>query len=169
MKVLVSYASKHGSTAEIAQRLGGWLGAALAASDPGSEVDVRAAEEVDDLAGYDAVVLGSAIYAGHWLEPATHLVETHGGILSSVPVWVFSSGPVGDPPEPHEEPAEVEGVLMSIGPRDHRLFPGALDRHRLGWGERAMVAALRAPEGDFRDWDAIEAWAGEIATAPKGT
>jgi menaquinone-dependent protoporphyrinogen oxidase len=165
MKVLVSYASKHGATAEIAQRLGGWLGAALVAGDPGAEVDVLSADEVGDLAGYDAVVLGSAVYAGHWLEPAVELVGKHGGFLSSVPVWVFSSGPVGTPPEPHDEPAEVAGVLASIEPRDHRLFAGALDRHRLGWPERALVAALRAPEGDFRDWDAIEAWAGEIATA----
>jgi menaquinone-dependent protoporphyrinogen oxidase len=167
MKVLVAYASKHGSTAEIAQRLGGWLGAALTSTDVTAEVDVLSAEDVRDreLDGYGAVVIGSGVYAGHWLEPATELVEKHGGFLSSVPVWVFSSGPVGDLPGPHEEPAEVQGVLVSIAPRDHRLFGGALEKHRLGWGERAMVAALRAPEGDFRDWDAIEAWAGEIAAA----
>ena len=61
----------------------------------------------------------------------------------------------------------MAGVLASIEPRGHRLFAGALDRHRLGWGERALVAALHAPEGDFRDWDAIEDWAGEIAAALK--
>jgi menaquinone-dependent protoporphyrinogen oxidase len=169
MKVLVAYGSKHGSTAEIAQRLGGWLGAALAAADPSAEVDVMPADEVGELEGYGAVVIGSAVYAGHWVESATELVEKHGGFLSSVPVWVFSSGPVGDPPEPHEEPAEVAGVLASIEPRDHRLFAGSLDKHRLGWGERALVAALRAPEGDFRDWDAVEAWAGEIAAALTGS
>jgi menaquinone-dependent protoporphyrinogen oxidase len=163
MKVLVAHASKHGATAEIAQRLGGWIGAALHAADPTAEVDVLPADEVTELESYGAVVIGSAVYAGHWLEPATELVEKHGGFLSTVPVWVFSSGPVGDPPEPHEEPAEVAGVLASLETRGHRLFAGALDKHHLGWGERALVAALRAPEGDFRDWDAIEAWAGEIA------
>jgi menaquinone-dependent protoporphyrinogen oxidase len=79
------------------------------------------------------------------------------------PVWLFSSGPIGDPPKPDEEPVEVSDIAKATHVRGHRLFAGRLDRHRLGFGEKAVVAALRVADGDFRDWDAIDAWGAQIA------
>jgi menaquinone-dependent protoporphyrinogen oxidase len=157
MTVLVCAASKHGATAEIAEAIGRVL------RDRGIAVDVRSAENVTMVDGYDAVVLGSAVYVGHWLEPARRLVDSAGLALARRPVWLFSSGPIGDPAKPTEDPVDVAAVVQATGARDHRIFAGRLDKHLLGFGERAMVAALRAPTGDFRDWPAIEAWAAGIA------
>jgi menaquinone-dependent protoporphyrinogen oxidase len=85
------------------------------------------------------------------------------------PVWLFSSGPIGDPPKPDEQPVDIGAVVVATHAREHRLFSGALSRDRLGFPERAMAAALRAPYGDFRDWDAIDAWSHDIANALAGT
>jgi hypothetical protein len=65
------------------------------------------------------IEIGSAVYAGHWLEPAKRLVERHRGSLSELPVWLFSSGPVGDPPKPEEPPVDVS-LVATIGPRCRR-------------------------------------------------
>jgi menaquinone-dependent protoporphyrinogen oxidase len=157
MTVLVTAASKHGATAEIAQVIARVLGG------HGLLVDVRPAENVVGVDAYSAVVLGSAVYAGHWLEPARTLVQTQARALAVRPVWLFSSGPIGDPPKPPEDPVDVAALLDASGAREHRVFAGRLDRHRLGFAERAVTLALRAPEGDFRDWPAIEAWAAGIA------
>ena len=159
MKVLVCAASKHGATTEIAAE----IGAALAAI--GVEAVVLAPDEVTSLEGYDAAVIGSAIYVGHWLEPARTLVERHQEALRTIAVWLFSSGPVGDPPKPVEEPVDAQPLVRLVGARGHRVFAGEVDRARLGFGERAIVAAVRAPDGDFRPWAEIEAWAREIAAA----
>jgi menaquinone-dependent protoporphyrinogen oxidase len=78
-------------------------------------------------------------------------------------VWLFSSGPIGDPPKPAEDPVDAAGLVHACGAREHRVFAGRLERHRLGWGERAITVALRAPEGDFRDFAGIRAWAAQIA------
>lgn len=155
---LVTAASRHGATYEIAEAIGRVL------EQRGLEVAVRPAEDVDGVAGYDAVVVGSAVYAGHWLEPARRLVEAHRDELRRVPTWLFSSGPIGDPPRPDDAHAVDVAVLVdAASARDHRIFAGRLDRHRLGFGERAVVFAFRAADGDFRDWDAVGAWAGRIA------
>jgi menaquinone-dependent protoporphyrinogen oxidase len=142
---------------EIADRIGGTLQAR------GIDTDVLPAEQVASVAKYDAVLLGSAVYAGHWLPAGRDLVERETSTLSSRPTWLFSSGPIGDPPKPEEEPVDVDALMKAIGPREHRVFAGKLDRGNLGFAERAITRALRAPEGDFRDWDAISAWAQQIA------
>jgi menaquinone-dependent protoporphyrinogen oxidase len=80
-------------------------------------------------------------------------------------VWLFSSGPVGDPPKPEEDPVDVAEVLAATRAREHRVFAGKLVRKQLAFPERAIVTALRVPDGDFRDWAAITGWAGAIATA----
>jgi menaquinone-dependent protoporphyrinogen oxidase len=82
-----------------------------------------------------------------------------------MPVWLFSSGPIGDPPKPVEDPVDAQPLVELVGARGHRVFAGDLDRSRLGFAERAIVAAVRAPDGDFRPWPEIEAWAREIAAA----
>ena len=159
VKVLVSAASRHGSTIEVAATIGAALGAA------GNEVYILAPDEITGLDGYDAAVIGSAVYVGRWIEPARELVERHKVALSRIPVWLFSSGPVGDPPRPHEDPADAAGLGELIGARGHRTFSGLVDKRRLGIAERAMVAAVHVSEGDYRSWDAIDAWASEIAAA----
>lgn len=157
MRVLVSAASKHGSTAGIAEAIGGVL------SSAGIETDIRPPEEVTSVASYDGVVLGSGVYAGHWLGAAKKLVEREGPALASMPVWLFSSGPIGDPPKPDEEPVDVAQVRETTRAIDHRVFPGKLDRRQLGLADKAIVAVVHAPEGDFRRWQAVTEWASGIA------
>jgi menaquinone-dependent protoporphyrinogen oxidase len=157
MKILVAVASKHGSTASIA----GAIGERLAMF--GHDVQVVPAEAVGDVAVYDAVVLGSGVYAGHWLASAKQLVEREVATLAARPVWLFSSGPIGEPAKPVGEPAEVPALVAKIGAIEHRVFAGKIDRHELGFGERAILAVVKAPEGDFRPWDAVDDWATEIA------
>jgi menaquinone-dependent protoporphyrinogen oxidase len=159
MRVLVVAASKYGATAEIAGTIGEVL------TTRGCDATIATPEQVASLAEYDAVVLGSAVYAGHWLKPARELVERLGGELSSRPVWLFSSGPIGDPPKPEEDPVDVAAIVETTGAHDHQVFAGKLDKHRLSFPERAITIALRVPDGDFRDWTAIRAWAAGIAQA----
>jgi menaquinone-dependent protoporphyrinogen oxidase len=160
MSVLVAAASKYGATQEIAEAIG------RALSDGGLEVDVRRVDDVADIAGYEAVVLGSAVYVGQWLESARRFVDDHAGELAGRPTWLFSSGPIGEPPRPAEETAvKIDAILAATGAREHRVFAGKLDKSRLSFGERAVVFAFRAAEGDFRDWDDITTWAAGIAEA----
>lgn len=155
--VLVSVASKHGATAEIAQRIADVL------RGRGLEVTVTPPEQVDDPGAFEAIVLGSAVYAGRWLKEAKDLAERLGSLDPRPAVWLFSSGPIGDPPKPEEDPVDVVEVTQLTSAREHRVLAGKLDKSVLGFAERAIVIALRAPEGDFRDWEGITAWAGEIA------
>jgi menaquinone-dependent protoporphyrinogen oxidase len=161
--VLVTAASKHGATQEIAEH----LARCLQDSPAGRRCALVAVsvpiERHPDPARYDAVVLASAVYAGRWLEPARQFAADHAAALRTRPVWLLSSGPIGEPPFPADEPHDAEPVRSLVGARAHRVVPGRLDKHRLGIGERAMVTAMRAPVGDFRDWVALRAWAEEIA------
>jgi len=159
MKILVTTASKHGATGEIGEIIAGIL------RDAGLEVETHAPQDVTALDGYGAVVLGSAVYSGHWLEPARTFAEAHATDLASLPVWLFSSGPIGDPPLPEGEAAEGVALASRLGAREHRTFSGSLDRSRLGLVERAVTGVLRAPDGDFRDLGEIGAWADAIADA----
>jgi len=159
MKVLVAVASKHGATTEIAEA----IGEALAGKS--LDVTVLAADQVGSVAAYDAVVLGSGIYAGRWLDPMKHLITRETDTLRSKPVWLFSSGPAGDPPQPEGDPADAPLLVEVTGARGHRTFAGRIEREHLGLAEKAIVAVVRAPDGDFRPWDEIRAWADEIAAA----
>jgi menaquinone-dependent protoporphyrinogen oxidase len=163
MKVLVSAASRHGATAEIAERIGEVLQRRL--SRAGGEVVVLAPERVAHLERFDAFVLGSAVYRGHWMPSAREMVENNHLVIADRLAWLFSSGPIGDPPRPDEHRVDVSAVVHATRPREHRVFAGRLDRPLLGFGERAIAVAFRAPEGDFRDWIAIDSWATEIADA----
>lgn len=157
MHVLVSAASKHGSTAEIAQAIAAQL------NDRGLTASVIEPDDVTDLQAFDAVVLGSAVYAGRWVASARDLAERIARCHTKPAVWLFSSGPIGAPPKPEGVPPEVEGLMEATAAVGHEVFVGRLDKADLGLAERTIVKMLRAPEGDFRDWDAIRAWADAIA------
>lgn len=164
MKVLVAYAGRHGSTRDIARAIGEELQAS------GVDADARPAGDPGDVDAYDAVVLGSAVYRGSWLGEARRFAEAHRDRLAQIPAWLFSSGPLGtDEPTPQWEPRQIPDLMRATGARDHRIFPGRLDRGRLGLFERLVVRMVRAPEGDFRDWEAIRGWAREIAAGLKQT
>lgn len=157
MNVLVAVASKHGATFGIAETIAGTL------RTDGCTARVAAVHDVGDLGLYDAVVIGSAVYAGGWMKEARQFVEQNAKTLARIPVWLFSSGPLGDPPKPDEDPLDASLMVVATGARGHRTFPGALHKDELGFGERTMVRAVHAPEGDFRDWTAVREWAGVIA------
>lgn len=162
MKVLVTAASRHGSTAEIAEAIAGVLEAR------GFEVTVATPENVAALSEFEAVVLGSAVYTGHWLGPAAGLARRIGAELAGRPVWLFSSGPVGDPSKKFAQqmdvdPADLQAVLEASGAREHKRFPGKLDRHDLPGLQRVGLSLFRDLEGDFRDWREIGDWAASIA------
>jgi menaquinone-dependent protoporphyrinogen oxidase len=163
MNVLIAYASRLGATAGIAER----IGARLETHDV--RATARPVESARELIAYDAFVIGSAVYAGHWLREAVGFIRDHRSVLASHPVWLFSSGPVGRSAAKHDpvEPAEIRELTKAVYPREHRIFFGALDRRTidsadLGFAER-FVAKRFIPEGDFRDWPQIDAWADEIA------
>ncbi len=179
MRVLVAYASRHGSTKGIAERIGARLTAA------GLQAETVPVKQVRDVRGYDAVVLGSALYMFRWLGEASSFAHRHRRELSQKPVWLFSSGPFG--PDPIDEegrdklsaaasgPKDLDRLSQTVAARGHRIFYGAWDRSAkpAGFVERFMAlmpAAKNAmPEGDWRDWPAINAWADGIAAelAPK--
>ena len=167
-RVLVTAASKHGATAELATFLAGCLQETAAGRRCGLSAVAVPVDRQPDPARYDAVVLASAVYAGRWLEPARHYAAEHAAALRSRPVWLMSSGPIGEPPFPPDEPHDAEPIRAMVGARGHRVFPGRLDKHLLGIGERAMVTAMRAPVGDFRDWEAVRTWAEEVAQEMTG-
>lgn len=163
-KVLVIYASKHGSTQEIAETIAAELTAR------GLEADLHNAEAPTEITAYDAVVVGSAIYAGNWLPAAVQFVKENVAQLAQRPVWVFSSGPLGEGPASElvdgwTQPRSLDSAFAQIVPRDVTVFHGKIDFDSLSWGERLIFRAVRGQTGDFRDWEAIRAWAGEIATA----
>jgi menaquinone-dependent protoporphyrinogen oxidase len=159
MHVLVATATRHGATGEIGEAI------AAALRTYGVDAESRLMRDVSDVAVYDAVVLGSAIYMGKWLPSASAFIDVHAPALARLPTWLFSSGPLGDPPKPDEAHAvvDVDDLVERAHARAHRVFLGKLDRHDLDFGERALAWIVRAPAGDFRDWDAIDAWAGTIA------
>jgi menaquinone-dependent protoporphyrinogen oxidase len=163
MNILVAAASRHGATQEIAEAIGRTLDA------QGMHASVVAVAEAGDPSNYDAVIVGSAVYMGHWLDAATTFVESRGAALTTRPTWLFSSGPIGDPPRPDESQAvDVDDLVATTGAKGHKLFAGKLDKGKLGFGERAVMLAFRAAEGDYRDWKDVEAWACTIAGELRG-
>ena len=170
MSILVAYASKHGATREIAERIAESLRAA------GQPANARPVQEAGDLDDYEGFVIGSATHSTHWLKDATAFVMGNRELLAQRPVWLFSSGPLGAEATDAKagdlsaavEPTEIRGFFQAaIHPRDHRVFFGALDPGRLslsGWSclEGPATRAI-LPEGDFRNWAQIEEWAEGIA------
>lgn len=163
MRVLVAFATRHEATAEIAERVGDVLRNAVTAADPAAVVDVRNVHTVGDVEDYDAVVVGSAVYLGRWLEAAWRFLHDNRQALLARPVWLFASGPVGDPLLPRDEPSEVDHLVGLVGARTHQVFAGALRPAALGGTERMLIHQAHSAEGDFRDWPLISRWSTAVA------
>jgi menaquinone-dependent protoporphyrinogen oxidase len=169
MKVLVAYASKYGATEGIAQRIGETL------RQKGLDVDVTNCEDLREASGYDAYVVGSAVYEFNWRKDARKFVERNAEVLAAKPTWLFSSGPVGTEKvdkEGHDvlkgaEPKQFAEYEDLVHPRGKQVFRGAYDHDKIRGADRiiAWMPAIRdiMPEGDFREWDEIDAWATSIA------
>jgi menaquinone-dependent protoporphyrinogen oxidase len=162
-RVLVAYATKCGSTGEIAVQVRNVLCA------QGLEVDVRPAKTVRSLEGYDAIVLGSAIRMGKPIAEARRFVRKHGAALGRLPAAYFAAGMAlyEDTPENRAKAQEAAAQLCVAGePLSLGLFAGKMDIATLEPLLRMFMSKAQdsdMPMGDFRDWEAIQAWAAEVA------
>lgn len=156
--VLVAYASRMGSTAEIASAIGKVL------ADAGLAVSVRACADVDDADTYDAFVVGSAIYVRRWERDAVKFLERFGALLGERPTWLFQSGPAGEDAATQvvPTPRKVSRLIERFGLKSPKTFAGRLDPAAAKDSISRWVAA-GSMSGDFRDWGAIRAWAEECA------
>ena len=165
--VLVGYASAHGSTEEIADRIAARLGAEL-------NVDLRRMAEVGAIDGYDAVVLGSAIHDQQWLPDAVTFVNRFRLELTGRPLWAFSVGLPGalrGPLRPlaMKEEAKIRAIAVeSLHPRDHHLFTGVVRTEHFPLLSRVLFRAVGGRFGDFRDWAEIDRWTDDVAAALHG-
>jgi menaquinone-dependent protoporphyrinogen oxidase len=168
-KILVTYASKYGATAEIARRIGEVL------CQAGLPVDVTPVDQVKDINEYAAVILGSALYINKWLKGAETFLKANESSLAVRPVWIFSSGPTdeGDPVKlvgGQRLPPALEPVVERIHPRDIAVFHGYNNLEKMNFMEKfAIKRIVKKSFGDFRDWDMIVTWSNQIAYALTGT
>ncbi len=165
-RVLITYATKHGATKGIAQAAGSMLHSC------GHQVRLLPAAVVQDVRGYDVVVMGSAVYHDQWLWDARRLVKRVRGELRGGPkVWLFSSGPIGGTDEADAElaatvgldrdlPCCLDGSLRGVDVRGHAVFPGRL--------EPKVAAELDTwvPHGDWRDMALVRQWARRVGGSP---
>lgn len=171
MRVLVVYSSKYGFTRGIAERI------AQTIESAGQHAAAVRAGHAGPLDGYDAFVIGSALYMFSWLKEAKDFVLENRDVLATRPVWLFSSGPIGtatvdDKGRDVREaagPKELPQLVEAVHPREHRVFFGGFDHTRLELGHRIVYAMPASKklfvDGDFRNWPEIEAWAKSIAAA----
>lgn len=169
MRVLVVYASKYGSTQGIAQRIAQIL------NESGQQAAAVSASGAGRVDGYDAYVIGSAAYMSSWLKEASDFVRRNTAVLRSKPVWLFSSGPLGTDKKDAQGrdvretavPKEIDEFRVAIQPRDHHVFFGTFDHTKLHFAHRLVYAMPAAKtlftEGDFRNWEEMDAWAKSIA------
>jgi len=160
--VLVTYASRFGSTAGVAERIAERL------TEHGSHVELSSVDEVEDVSAYDAVVFGSAVFNQRWMPEAEEFVRRSLGALADCPVWLFSVGTFGDSkrligPLMKREPKDIRDLERAVHPRDYRVFAGVIDRHQWPFFSRVLYHALGGRLGDNRDWASIDAWALEIS------
>ena len=169
MRVLIAFASRYGSTRGIADAIAERIRTA------GHAVDVRNAAEVEDVAAYDAVVLGSAIYDQAWLAEAAQLARRAASMLAERPLWLFSVGALSsDQGWPlgavaRREPRDIARLRRALRPRDYHVFAGAVTPEHLSLVGRLFFRALKGRYGDYRDWREIAAWADGIARVLGGS
>ena len=154
--VLVVFGSKRGGTAGIATAIAETL------RSQGLTADCMRAADARDVASYDAVVIGGALYAARWVREARRFVVRHAATLRTRPVWMFSSGPLDDSAR-RQSIAPVRGVaalMAHVGARGHATFGGRLAADATGFPAAAMA---KSHAGDWRSWDQIQDWARDIA------
>ncbi|PKQ16533.1 MAG: hypothetical protein CVT67_03815 [Actinobacteria bacterium HGW-Actinobacteria-7] len=160
-KFMVVYGTKSGCTRGVAQRIGECL------ARKGADVDVVSAQEADGLAAYDAVIVGSGIRMSQWHEPARAWVAQNAEQLQQIPVAFYTVNltMAKEPERAPEVRAWTDPVIESSGvsPLDIGLFAGWNEPKEFSFIERTVLKALKAPQGDFRDWDAIDAWAETVS------
>ncbi len=141
---------------------------AVGAQSRGASVTVECAADVRDIAGFDGVVIGSAVYRGRWLPEAKEFALSNADLLRRRPVWLFSSGPLERTwSHRRAELPDVQAIRLATAPRSHRTFAGAFDRanpaiRRLPLTQRVLARTV-IRQGDFRDWESIDRWADDIA------
>lgn len=158
-RILVAYASRHGSTVEIAQAIGKELAAA------GLAVDVAEIRTVSTLTGYSGVVIGGPLYMGSVDGAVGKFVVRYHEQLQNLPVAAFAVGIAPKSPDPAAVGMAMEALKKSLGPLtpvSSILFAGNLDPAKINFVMRKFLAMAKIPSGDFRDWDAIAAWANEL-------
>lgn len=156
-RVLVAYGTKHGATAGIAEEIGKTL------REDGLDAVVIPADDVADVRSFDAVVLGGALYAGHWSGKAKRCAERNEQYLKHRPVWLFSSGPVDSSAEQREIPPvpAVAKQMERLGAREHMTFGGSITANTPGLIAKAMLRQGKG--GDFRNPERIHNWAHHIS------
>ena len=160
MRVYVITASKYGSTSEIGAAIGHRL------RERGHDAIAIDAEDGGRLDDESAIVLGSPIYMGKWLKPARKVMDALANEPAGRLIFTFTVGPVGEPPKPADaKPDEAVQRFCAERAISDRMFTGKLDRSKLGRLERLAVNAVKAPDGDYRNWPAIDAWTDEISDA----
>jgi menaquinone-dependent protoporphyrinogen oxidase len=160
--VLVAYGTKTGSTAEVAEALAETL------RKQGLEVEVRPASSVRDLAGYDAVVLGGALYMSRWHRDARRFLSRHKAALRQRPIAVFALGPIEDTEEQWQGTREQLDKALArwqwLKPVAVEVFGGRYDMSKLGFPFKMLPAHQAVPVTDLRDWEAIRAWTVALAS-----
>ncbi len=158
MRVLVTWGSKRGGTEGIARIIGDTLEAR------GFDVDLMPARQALGAAGFDAVIVGGALYANRWHADARRFVARRARDLAHVPVWFFSSGPLDESAARRKipPPRQVETLMQRVGAQAHETFGGRLAADAKGFPAAAMAKKLA---GDWRDPDHIRIWAGSVGEA----
>jgi len=160
-KVLVVYGTKSGCTAGVAERIGSALATA------GVSVDVAPAEDRPDPAGYDGVIVGSGIRVGQWHAATKEWVAENADALKVRPTALYTVclTVATDREKLDEVRAYTNPVLAASGiePIDVGLFGGWFEPKRFSFIERTVLKAMKAPQGDHRDWDEIDAWVAGVA------
>ncbi len=155
-KILITYASKCGSTGEVARAIGKTI------AQSGVNVDILPLKKVANLSAYQAVFVGSAIRVAKWLPEAANFVSDNRAILQHIPTAYFTvcMTMVEDTPAGRAKAAGfVEPVRTVLTPAAEGYFAGQVDPKRLSFLENTMLKAKKVPQGDFRDWDKIASWA----------
>ncbi|MEU1890824.1 flavodoxin domain-containing protein [Streptomyces pristinaespiralis] len=162
-RVLVAYAGVHGSTRSIAERLAAYM------NEVGLRAACRPVGTVDGPLDYDAYVIGSAVHDMRWLPDASAFVRDHAIVLRRRPVWIFSVGVPAALRGPWRTLVAKEAGVVAreaadiLRPRGQALFSGVIGPEHLPVSGRLRMRAMGLRYGDYRDWEAVDAWARGIA------
>jgi len=166
VKVLVTYGTKYGATAEIAEKI------AEVIEKAGNTVDVMDVNHVDGIGDYHTVILGSAVYMGQWRREMVKFIDRNATELAQKKVWVFASGTTNDE-DPVKDmgdrpfPPKLKPAFDTISPVEITAFHGSIDVSKLSGFEKWIIKKVNAPIGDHRDWEMIKDWGEKILNAIK--